>query len=834
MRPWAFVAVIAPLLACGLSNSSKAQTAAAYETVKIVRDVKWVATNPRMPKNNGTLRIELDLELQPDGTLAGSGSYVWHWRWEINKQCGVPLSIWHGEAKFELTGTQKNGVVSVTAPKDISALNKRLYEGCTYRENTEKWNIYNNWHVFQVKPQGGQIKTQERQNFNILPSPVDATVTTQVTATLAPAIRVVVAAKHEIIPGHLRYFNELSVTLSGPQTDPTGMAVHVRLGGGDQGRLSEDQGWSGSPTLRLAAVKPGETRKFYYAWGGAPPTAVHKATVTASVQGEQAEGSASFDVGVNFKVERVSPLVGSISTGKRELIGVWVRDTFHPDKDPGASADELGIRPVLGMKQTGFVPLADLQQFVDGLSLNAGRLLEFAIGSATGGRAVAVGNQLSWTVGKGGQLIGRGVSEDQGYPTILFQDRGVYVFEFDITALAHADGRMPEPPSEPHQARFKTTELDPNAAFLFDMLAPCIAGLVGALKEDPLAQAQALWQCLHGALSSELAQQAIGHNVIANTIGGLIAQAIDAGFMAAGHSPEAAAQQVGEQTIEMIQEQMKRTPDTYAVLVGKGGVKQLAATSSTAGELERGPEKLDLRAVRAQTDEDRARVAADYSPRRRIQEGKNFTVVAARNGEALRFDLVGTGDAGEILIVGPAGVTRAAYPAGEWTSQIEVQTDGTLRTLSGAPLRAQLKPAAGSALPAQVSQAPSGRTVIGGRCTYNDIAGQARIVRIEKTAASTRQASIAGGPGYEGYKVEFQFTPATPIAEAQVREFVARPHFLRLANSWYPGPAYLKKYNIASGVVVPATLRVRISGSCTPMIFAFPSIDLTDYFEKRQ
>jgi hypothetical protein len=189
-----------------------------------------------------------------------------------------------------------------------------------------------------------------------------------------------------------------------------------------------------------------------------------------------------------------------------------------------------------------------------------------------------------------------------------------------------------------------------------------------------------------------------------------------------------------------------------------------AATSSTAGKLERGPDKLDMRLVES-------------------------------------------------------GVTRAAYPAGNWSSRVEVRPDGTLRTLSGTRV--------------QVAQGPTG-ALIGGTCSYRDVPGTATIVRVAKTPASAEQARTAGGPGYEGFEVSFEFAPSQPIAEPQVRNFTQSTHPLRLTNSWYPGPRYIEKYHLSQGRKVPALLKVRTSGACTPMLFSFPGIELADYFERAQ
>ena len=51
-------------------------------------------------------------------------------------------------------------------------------------------------------------------------------------------------------------------------------------------------------------------------------------------------------------------------------------------------------------------------------------------------------------------------------------------------------------------------------------------------------------------------------------------------------------------------------------------------------------------------------------------------------------------------------------------------------------------------------------------------------------------------------------------------------------RSWYPGPRYIEKYHLSQNHTMPAVLKVRTSGACTPMLFAFPGIDLADYFER--
>ena len=153
----------------------------------------------------------------------------------------------------------------------------------------------------------------------------------------------------------------------------------------------------------------------------------------------------------------------------------------------------------------------------------------------------------------------------------------------------------------------------------------------------------------------------------------------------------------------------------------------------------------------------------------------------------------------------------------------------TAALLLAAPVGAIAQPSqAQSAAGADVSARP---TRIGRCGDYVSIDGSAKIVRVEQTAASSAQATSGGGPGYAGYEVWYRFTPDQPVIDAETDAWIAREHELRLANSWYPGPAFIEKYGLADGATLPATLKVQKSGPCTPFVVVFPSVDTTDYFE---
>jgi hypothetical protein len=133
----------------------------------------------------------------------------------------------------------------------------------------------------------------------------------------------------------------------------------------------------------------------------------------------------------------------------------------------------------------------------------------------------------------------------------------------------------------------------------------------------------------------------------------------------------------------------------------------------------------------------------------------------------------------------------------------------------------------------QSTPAEAPPALVGGRCAYVDLPGTATIVSIAATSDSKHQATIEGGPGYEGLEVGFEFAPRAPIEDEAARDWAEDTHTLLLANSWYPGPRFLAKYGIVPGQGFEAVLRIRTQGSCTPYLIDFPAIDRADYFESR-
>ena len=111
----------------------------------------------------------------------------------------------------------------------------------------------------------------------------------------------------------------------------------------------------------------------------------------------------------------------------------------------------------------------------------------------------------------------------------------------------------------------------------------------------------------------------------------------------------------------------------------------------------------------------------------------------------------------------------------------------------------------------------------GGQCEYRSYKGQAKITSI---ISKGKQRNFT----HEIYEVKFLFIADQEVKEKYIstkeKEFV-----LLLNNSNYPGPQFLEKYDIQVGNVFQCYMKVIVRGTCTPVVFEFPTIRLDDFFE---
>lgn len=105
---------------------------------------------------------------------------------------------------------------------------------------------------------------------------------------------------------------------------------------------------------------------------------------------------------------------------------------------------------------------------------------------------------------------------------------------------------------------------------------------------------------------------------------------------------------------------------------------------------------------------------------------------------------------------------------------------------------------------------------VGGPCQYKSYPGRATILSMTSRPADDSDR-------VRRFDVKFSFTPAEKIEESFAG--VEGRSFLLYGNNFsYPDEEFLTRHNIHAGRVLDGTLLVIISGTCTPLLFDFPTL----------
>ena len=105
------------------------------------------------------------------------------------------------------------------------------------------------------------------------------------------------------------------------------------------------------------------------------------------------------------------------------------------------------------------------------------------------------------------------------------------------------------------------------------------------------------------------------------------------------------------------------------------------------------------------------------------------------------------------------------------------------------------------------------RPPAGGECEYKKYRGKAEIVSITKRTDAP-----------EGYEIRFSFHAEEPVQGGFAR-VEGKEYLLLLSNSSYPGADFLGTYGVAVGKRFDCYLKVITKGTCTPILFEFPTLD---------
>jgi hypothetical protein len=107
--------------------------------------------------------------------------------------------------------------------------------------------------------------------------------------------------------------------------------------------------------------------------------------------------------------------------------------------------------------------------------------------------------------------------------------------------------------------------------------------------------------------------------------------------------------------------------------------------------------------------------------------------------------------------------------------------------------------------------------LVGGPCEYRSYPGQAEIVSVAPMEAP---AAAAGGR----FDVKFRFIPNGPVEEPLGKTALDRTFSLLPDREMPPDRAFMEKFDIRPGKRLGCTLQVITRGTCTPILFDFPSL----------
>jgi len=103
--------------------------------------------------------------------------------------------------------------------------------------------------------------------------------------------------------------------------------------------------------------------------------------------------------------------------------------------------------------------------------------------------------------------------------------------------------------------------------------------------------------------------------------------------------------------------------------------------------------------------------------------------------------------------------------------------------------------------------------LVGGPCEYSAYPGQAEIVSVDPSSTAVGR-----------FDVRFRFIPDGDVREPPGKAALERTFSLLPEREMHPDGAFVDKFDIRPGKRYPGTLRVITRGTCTPILFDFPSL----------
>lgn len=114
------------------------------------------------------------------------------------------------------------------------------------------------------------------------------------------------------------------------------------------------------------------------------------------------------------------------------------------------------------------------------------------------------------------------------------------------------------------------------------------------------------------------------------------------------------------------------------------------------------------------------------------------------------------------------------------------------------------------------SNQPGESRLVGGPCQYKSYPGQATILSVSRSQTGNQET-------IERFDVLFSFKPQRRVEESFARDAAKKFH-LYGNNFQYPDREFLQVNNLRAGSVLEGSMKVIISGTCTPVLFDFPAL----------
>ena len=123
-----------------------------------------------------------------------------------------------------------------------------------------------------------------------------------------------------------------------------------------------------------------------------------------------------------------------------------------------------------------------------------------------------------------------------------------------------------------------------------------------------------------------------------------------------------------------------------------------------------------------------------------------------------------------------------------------------------------------------VACAPGKSQTVGGPCTYNKIPGVITIIALESAPGNENNCKDA-------VKVVFRFTPTDPAAEKKYAfpNWSDEKQVFTVGGGTNPNRDWVKSKGMTVGAKFEASRNEILSGTCTPVVFEFMSIDVADF-----